>query len=129
MPSQTQTDCRLPAKQRLRRERDFDRVFAEGKVIRTKELIVRAAPNGLGFPRLGLSVGKAVGNAVIRNRVKRVLREAFRLNKHLLPGGYDLVVVPRREWKDYRLAAVEPAMRQVLTELAAWPQKQGGSVP
>ena len=59
-------------------------------------LVVAALPNTLEHPRLGLSVGVRVGPATVRNRCKRLIREAFRLEQHALPrsitGGYDLVV-------------------------------------
>ena len=59
-------------------------------------MIVYAVENGLDHPRLGISVGrKRIRHAHDRNRVKRLLREAFRLSKAELPGGLDLVVVPR----------------------------------
>ena len=58
-------------------------------------LSLAAGPNGLDRPRLGLSIGKRVGNAVARNRVKRRIREAFRLLKPTLPAGLDLVVGAR----------------------------------
>ena len=53
-------------------------------------------PNGLDLPRLGLSVAASVGSAVKRNRIKRLLREAFRLGQHDWPAAYDLVVVVHR---------------------------------
>jgi ribonuclease P protein component len=62
-------------------------------------LAVSGRPNGLPHYRLGLSVGRAVGSAVVRNRAKRIVREAFRLSQGSLPvsttGGYDLVVAVR----------------------------------
>ena len=58
-------------------------------------IAVCARPNGLGHHRLGLSVPRRVGSAVKRNKIKRRLREAFRLARHDWPGGYDLVIVVR----------------------------------
>jgi ribonuclease P protein component len=58
-------------------------------------LAVFSRPNGLGHPRLGLSVSRRVGSAPVRNRIKRLLREAFRFGQHELSVGYDLVVVVR----------------------------------
>ncbi len=58
-------------------------------------LTIYALPNSLGHPRLGLSVSRRVGTAVLRNRIKRLLREAFRLSQHELPGAFDYVIVVR----------------------------------
>jgi ribonuclease P protein component len=59
-------------------------------------MVVHGAENGRDYPRLGISVGrKRIRSAADRNRVKRLLREAFRLSKAELPAGVDLVVVPR----------------------------------
>lgn len=57
--------------------------------------MVYVAANGLADSRLGLSVGKRVGNAVARHRIKRLIREAFRLSRHELPAGADIVCVAR----------------------------------
>jgi ribonuclease P protein component len=58
-------------------------------------LAVYSLPNELGHPRLGISIGRRVGSAPVRNRIKRRLREAFRLHPYDLPRGYDLVIVVR----------------------------------
>jgi ribonuclease P protein component len=57
--------------------------------------VVFGHPNGLPYPRLGLSVSKRLGGAVVRNRWKRLLREAFRQVRPQLPVGVDLIVIPR----------------------------------
>ena len=81
--------------ERLKRQRDFGLVFAEGKAVSDRRLVVHARPNGLTHNRLGLAVGKKHGGAVARNRLNRLLREAYRTRKPELPQGYDVVVVPR----------------------------------
>lgn len=74
----------------------FKRAFERKRSVSDGHLIVYAAPNGLEFTRLGISVGKKkVRKATDRNRVKRLIREAFRRSKSEIPAGLDLVVVPR----------------------------------
>ncbi len=86
---------------RLSGSAQFDRVFKTGLRKAAGPLLVLAAPNGLPHHRLGLSIGKRVGGAVRRARVKRHLREAFRLSRSELPTapgdaiGYDWVIAAR----------------------------------
>ncbi len=69
-------------------------------------MVVYVARNGLSGSRLGLSVGKRVGGAVVRYRIKRLIREAFRLSQHELPAGLDIICVartpPAATMEDYR---------------------------
>ena len=83
----------FPKSHHLRHQRDFDAVYGAKVAKRSGPLRVHGRPNGLEHNRLGLSIGRRVGKAVARNRVKRLLRESFRLLQHELPRGYDLVVV------------------------------------
>jgi ribonuclease P protein component len=87
--------ARFSAAHRLKRSADFARAYQRRASVADERLIVYAAPNGLAHPRLGLSVSRKVGKAVVRNRWKRLLREAFRLSLAHLPAGCDLVVIPR----------------------------------
>jgi len=107
------SDNSFPKSHRLLTREQFDRVFAEKCSAADGHLIVYAANNDLEYPRLGLVVSKKIGNAVARNRWKRLLREAFRLSREQLPTSRDYVVLPRNN--------IEPQLdplRQSLAQLA-----------
>ncbi len=80
----------------LRRPADFRRTYDRRRSVSDSWLIVYACENGLPHLRLGLSVSRKVGQATHRNRLRRLYREAFRLTRHELPTGLDLVLIPRR---------------------------------
>jgi ribonuclease P protein component len=86
---------RLPAQRRLRRKVDFDAVYARGRRTGGDFFVVVARANATDGPRLGLAVAtKVAGNSVQRNRIRRLIRESFRLRQHELPA-WDLVVSAR----------------------------------
>jgi ribonuclease P protein component len=78
---------------RLRRRREFLHVQKLGRRRRGRVFVVIAAPRDDDLVRLGVTVSRKVGNAVVRNRIKRLAREAFRLDRHTYPRSLDLVVV------------------------------------
>lgn len=84
------------SRHRVQHEREFDAIYAARVRKQRGPIVVSTLPNALDHPRLGLSVGTRVGNAVVRNRCKRLIREAFRHEQHALArsltGGYDIVV-------------------------------------
>jgi ribonuclease P protein component len=82
--------------ERIKNPLDFRRAFERKRSASDALMIVYGVENGRDHPRLGISIGrKKVRRAVERNRIKRLLREAFRLSKGELPAGVDLVIVPR----------------------------------
>ena len=103
-------DQRFRWKERLHRSAEFDKVFSEGRRYRASGLTLWVRRSALERPnvsRLGLAVSKKYGNAVARNRIKRLLREIFRLHKTELPAGVELVFSAQPMGKKPSYAAVE----------------------
>jgi ribonuclease P protein component len=88
---------RFTPAQRLRKPHEFQRVYDGRQRAGDERLLIFAAPNDLGWTRIGLSVSRKQGNSVRRHQLKRLLREAFRLSQHELPTGLDLILIPRAE--------------------------------
>ena len=86
---------KFPAGLRLSRRKEFERAFAACRRASDGRLTIWIVPNELEYPRLGLIVGRRHGNAVRRNRIRRILREAFRLSRQHLPVGLDILCSPR----------------------------------
>jgi ribonuclease P protein component len=98
---------------RLSRSAEFERVYRQGRSTANRHLVLYAFPNAaVERPRIGLSVSRKVGGAVQRNKVKRLLREAFSEAEPALVPGHDLVVVARPD-------SLELAEREGLAGIAA----------
>ena len=89
------TRFRFPSQFRLRRRAEFKHVMDHGQRAGDQRLQIWALPNHRDHSRLGLIVGRRHGNAVRRNRIKRILREAFRRSRERLPSGLALACAPR----------------------------------
>jgi ribonuclease P protein component len=108
----------------MKSSRDFAKVFEKRLRAADGFLLVYAVQNNIGRTRFGVSVSRKVGGSVVRSSVKRLLREAFRLSQHELPGGLDLILIPQREaaagahLADYQKSLVE-LTRRLSRRLAA----------
>ncbi len=102
-------------KYRLRKNEDFQKVFRQGKSFANRQFVVYFIPsNGLNHFRIGISVSKKLGNAVTRNRMKRLIREAIRSKLHRFYTDADIVVIVRKPAVDMDFHQINRSLDHVL---------------
>lgn len=79
----------------LKNSREFGKVYNQKESFANQYLVMYLRTNSLDYSRIGISVSKKVGNSVVRHRITRLIREAYRLNQTRIKSGYDIVVVAR----------------------------------
>lgn len=89
-------NCGLPREQRIRKRREFLAVYERGKKVQAAFFVLYILENNLPHHRLGVTVSRKIGPSVVRNRIKRQLREVFRRNKRAISPPCDVVVNARR---------------------------------
>ncbi len=102
----------MKPEQRLRRRNDFAAVYTRGRIQSNQLLVLRVLPTDRETTRFGFVVGKAVGGAVVRNRVKRRLREAVRAMP--VRSGFDLVIGARKSAADAPFSTLRDALAALL---------------
>ena len=113
----------FPRSLRVRKQAEFDAVYRDSAHAADNVLVVQGSYNGLETTRLGLSIGRKVGNAVTRNRWKRTIREVFRKAHSQLPEGIDIVVRPRKG-AELSYAAVARSLPRLVERVAKKLAKQ-----
>ena len=97
----------------LKKNRDFQRVYREGKSAANRYLVMYVRENSLPKNRVGISVSKKVGNSVMRHRLKRLVREGYRLQESCFRTGLDVVFVVRVNARDSAYNEIERAVYQL----------------
>jgi ribonuclease P protein component len=100
--------------QRLQKNTDFKKVYARGKSLANYYMVLFFLKNGRTYNRVGFSASKKVGNSVVRNRARRLLKESFRHHSENIKEGYDIVFLARFNIKDATCKKVEKAMLSTL---------------
>jgi len=100
-------------------DKQFKAVLARNLRVSNAMLTLYMAENECGYPRLGVSVGKTCGNAVVRNRWKRLLREAFRQNQDKIPAGFDYLLMISYQWLKKTTKVEQPSFEQVKASFLA----------
>jgi len=112
----------FPKKKRLVSNNQFKAVMARGRRLSNGVLTLYMARNDCEYSRLGVSVGKSRGNAVVRNRLKRLMREAFRQNQERIPSGFDYLLMISNRWpkkSNVEKSPKMPTFEQVRTSFLA----------
>ena len=97
----------------LRNSQQFSRVYKEGHSKANKYLIMYILENNTDYNRLGISVSKKVGNSVIRHRVKRLIKESYRLQENMFDSGLDIVVIARGSASSISFKEMDSAVKHL----------------
>ncbi len=94
----------------LKKNDDFTKCYRTGKPFAGRLIVLYVRQNGTDSSRLGISVSKKVGNSVVRHRVKRLIRESYRLHENMFNSGLDMAVVARRQAAESDFHEIESAL-------------------
>lgn len=99
---------------RLRSNIEFKRVYSGGKNYWNRNLILYVKKNSVGNSRVGYSITKKIGNSVVRNKIRRRMKEIYRLNFNSIKSNYDLIFIPKKNVVNISYKELESAMLHIL---------------
>jgi ribonuclease P protein component len=121
---------RFPSSQRVRKRAEFLSIQDGGQRVSTPRFVlILSASVALGLPRLGITASRRVGNAVVRSRAKRLVREAFRATRELWPPGIDLVVIVKRATGESKVDSVVAELLAARPQIEKRLKALAGSLP
>ena len=94
----------------LKKNKDFQNVYKNGKSLANSCLVMYVKENGLGKNRVGISVSKKVGNSIVRHRLTRLIREGYRLSEEYFRCGIDMIVIARTSAKEKNYHEIKSAL-------------------
>lgn len=94
----------------LKKNRDFQTVYKKGKSLANRYLVMYVMENDTDRNRIGISVSKKVGNSVVRHRIKRLIKESYRIQEEYFLSGFDIVIIARKSAKTRTYADMESAL-------------------
>lgn len=101
---------KYPHSESLKKNRDFQLLYKEGKSCANRYLVLYVRENGMKKNRFGVSVSKKVGNSVVRHRITRLIRESYRLHEDMFNSGLDMAVIARVSAKDRSMDEIRSAL-------------------
>lgn len=104
----------------LKKNQDFKLVYKRGKSFGNRLLVIYYLPNEKDYNNLGLSVSKKVGNSVTRNRIKRLIKESYRLNEKNIKKGYNIIIIARVRSSDADFKSIEKALVHLIRKVNFW---------
>lgn len=109
----------------IKKNHEFRRLYSKGKSAANPWVVVYCRKNGRGYNQLGITVSTKIGKAVVRNRIRRRLREIYRLDEAGLKKGLDIVIVARMRCRGSQYRELEHAVRKAFAKLGLYASPEG----
>ncbi len=101
----------------IKKNKEFRKIYSKGKSTADRYVVIYSLENKLNICRVGFTVSKKIGNAVKRNRIRRIFREVCRLNLKKIPGGYDYILLARRDITGLNYWQIEKSILKLLKKI------------
>ena len=99
----------------VKEHKEFDDIIASGKKIKNEFAIIYYKESNYPYPRFGLAIGKKIGNAVMRNKLKRIFRMILTNNKNLFKNNYDYIIIGKRRALETNYSTLEDSIKNIIS--------------